>query len=86
MHASFTLSAYRYRWTSPTLGRVLLVLAELVLVLVLCFYKLDPSDQWQWEDVGYRTGFIAAAQLPLAILLAGKNNIIGWLTGVVTRS
>ena len=82
MHASFTLSAYRYRWTSPTLGRVLLVSAELVLVLVLCFYKLDPSDQWQWEDVGYRTGFIAAAQLPLVILLAGKNNIVGWLTGV----
>ena len=82
MHASLTLSAYRYRWTSPTLGRVLLVLAELVVVLVLCFYKLDPSDQWQWEDVGYRTGFIAAAQLPLVILLAGKNNIVGWLTGV----
>ena len=61
---------------------MLLVLAELVLVLVLCFYKLDPSDQWQWEDVGYRTGFIAAAQLPLVILLAGKNNIVGWLTGV----
>lgn len=82
MHASFTFSAYRHRWNSPTLGRVLLVSAELILVLVLCFYKLDPSDQWQWEDVGYRTGFIAAAQLPLVILLAGKNNIVGWLTGV----
>lgn len=82
MHASFAISAYKYQWTSPTLGRVLLVLAELIVVLVLCFYKLDPSDQWQWEDVGYRTGFIAAAQLPLVILLAGKNNIVGWLTGV----
>lgn len=82
MHASFTLSAYRCQWTSPTLGGVLLVVAELVLVVVLCFYKLDPSDQWQWEDLGYRTGFIAAAQLPLVILLAGKNNIVGWLTGV----
>ncbi len=61
---------------------MLLVLAELMLVLVLCFYKLDPSDQWQWEDVGYRTGFIAAAQFPLIILLAGKNNIVGCLTGV----
>lgn len=71
----------RLRWTSPTLGRVSMVMAELVLVLVLCFYKFDPRDQWQWEDIGYRTGFIAAAQLPLVVLLSGKRNIIGWLTG-----
>ena len=71
----------RYRCAAPTVARLSLVLAELILVLVLCFYKLDPSDQWQWEDVGYRTGFIAAAQLPLVILLAGKQNIIAWLVG-----
>ena len=71
----------RYRCVSPTVGRLSLVLAELILVLVLCFYKLDPSDQWQWEDVGYRTGFIAAAQLPLVILLAGKRNIVALLIG-----
>ncbi|KAL8683489.1 MAG: hypothetical protein Q9186_000529 [Xanthomendoza sp. 1 TL-2023] len=71
----------RLRWTSPTLGRVSAVLAELVLVLVLCFYKLNPNDQWQWEDIGYRTGYIAAAQLPLVVLLAGKRNIIGCLSG-----
>ncbi|KAL9098160.1 MAG: hypothetical protein Q9163_006125 [Psora crenata] len=65
----------------PTLGRFSLPMAELILVLVLCFYKLDPSDQWQWEDIGYRTGFISAAQLPLVILLAGKCNIIGFLIG-----
>ncbi|KAL8697301.1 MAG: hypothetical protein Q9201_007191 [Fulgogasparrea decipioides] len=71
----------RVRWRSPTLGRVSLVVAELILVLILCFYKLNPQDQWKWEDIGYRTGFIAAAQLPLIVLLAGKRNIIGWLTG-----
>ena len=71
----------RLRWNSPTLGRIALVLAELTLVMVLCFYALDPSDQWQWEDIGYRTGFIAAAQLPLVVILAGKNNIIGFLVG-----
>ena len=69
-------------WATPTLGRVSLVLAELVVVLVLCFYGLHPSDQWQWEDIGYRTGFIASCQLPLIVLLAGKNNIIGFLVGV----
>ena len=59
----------------------MLVSAELVAVIVLCFYALHPSDEWQWEDVGYRTGFIACAQLPLIFLLAGKNNIIGLLVG-----
>ncbi|KAL8721895.1 MAG: hypothetical protein Q9225_001531 [Loekoesia sp. 1 TL-2023] len=73
--------ANRLCWTSPTLGRVSMVAAELVLVLVLCFYKLNPQDQWQWEDIGYRIGYIASAQLPLIVLLSGKRNIIGWFTG-----
>lgn len=68
-------------WSTPAFGRVVLVLAELVLVIVLCFYKLNPKDQWQWEDIGYRTGFIASCQLPLVVILAGKNNIVGFLIG-----
>ena len=50
-------------------------------MIVLCFYKLHPKDQWQWEDIGYRTGFVASCQLPLIVLLAGKNNIVGFLVG-----
>lgn len=48
-------------------------------MLVLCFYGLDTLDVWKWEDVGYRTGFIAICQLPLVFLLAGRQNIIGFL-------
>ncbi|CAI7563837.1 unnamed protein product [Penicillium pancosmium] len=61
------------------LGSMLIILANLVTVLVLCFYGLDTSDVWQWENVGYRTGFIAICQLPLIFLLAGRQNIIGYL-------
>ena len=68
--------------SSPTLGQLLLVLTNMAVILVLCFYKLDTIDHWHWEDVAYRTGFIAAAQLPLVILLAGKRNIIGFLVGL----
>lgn len=64
------------------LGPVLVVLANLVVVLVFCFYKLDTTDQWSWENVGYRTGFVTIAQLPLVFLLAGKQNIIGLFTGL----
>ncbi|ODH47141.1 hypothetical protein GX48_06736 [Paracoccidioides brasiliensis] len=65
----------------PPLGPLLMMLANLVVVLVLCFYKLNTTDQWSWETVGYRTGFIAIAQMPLVILLSSKANIIGLLTG-----
>ncbi|CAG8057524.1 unnamed protein product [Penicillium nalgiovense] len=66
----------------PPLGRVLIMLANLVVVMVLCFYKLDTLDPWKWENVGYRTGFIAICQLPLIFLLAGRQNIIGFLAGM----
>ncbi|EAS27433.1 metalloreductase [Coccidioides immitis RS] len=65
----------------PTLGRLSMVLANLAVLMVLCFYKLNTMDEWSWETIGYRTGFMAIAQLPLIILLAGKTNIIGFLTG-----
>jgi predicted ferric reductase len=58
------------------------MLANLIVVLVLCFYKLDTLDPWQWENIGYRTGFIAICQLPLIFLLAGRQNIIGFLAGM----
>ena len=81
-YASSSISlGSKLSYATPTLGRILLVSAEFVAVIVLCFYALHPSDEWQWEDVGYRTGFIACAQLPLIFLLAGKNNIIGLLVG-----
>ncbi|KAI2710341.1 hypothetical protein CBS147332_6042 [Penicillium roqueforti] len=66
----------------PPLGPVCIMLANLVVVMVLCFYKLDTTDVWKWEDVGYRTGFIAICQLPLIFLLAGRQNIIGFLAGM----
>lgn len=67
---------------SPTFGRVFLVLIYIMILMVLCFYKLQPGQRSQLEDIGYRTGWISVAQLPLIFLLAGKNNIIGYLTGV----
>jgi NAD(P)H-flavin reductase len=66
----------------PTVGRTSLVLANVIVLLVLCFYGLDLGDRWSREDIGYRTGFVTIGQIPLIFLLAGKNNIVGYLTGV----
>lgn len=63
----------------PPLGPVLVILANLIVVLVLCFYGLDTTNVWKWEDIAYQTGFIAICQLPLIFLLAGRQNIIGFL-------
>ncbi|CZR51557.1 related to ferric reductase, NADH/NADPH oxidase and related proteins [Phialocephala subalpina] len=66
----------------PTAGPFTLLIGYLVLVVVCTFYALNPNDLLQWEDLGYRAGFIAICQMPLIILLAGKRNIIGFVTGV----
>jgi predicted ferric reductase len=73
------LTVGKYTIHFPPFGPVLIVVANLIVILVLCFYKLDTQDVWQWENVGYRTGFIAISQLPLIFLLAGRQNIIGFL-------
>ncbi|XHF96599.1 hypothetical protein AWENTII_000224 [Aspergillus wentii] len=76
------LSIRSYTFHFAPLGPAAIVLANLVVVLVFCFYKLDTTNEWKWEDVGYRTGFVAIAQLPLIFLLAGRQNIIGLLVGM----
>lgn len=66
----------------PTVGRTSLILGNIVLLLVLCFYGFDLTDRWSREDIGYRCGFVTIAQLPLIFLLAGKNNLVGYATGI----
>jgi hypothetical protein len=66
----------------PTVGRTSLVLANVVVLLVLCFYGLNLTDQFQKENVGFRCGAVTIGQLPLIFLLSGKNNVIGYLSGI----
>ncbi|KAL3449344.1 ferric reductase NAD binding domain-containing protein [Aspergillus insuetus] len=76
------ISIYGHTLHFAPLGPLFIVLANLTVAVVLCFYKLNTEDQWSWEDIGYRTGFITIAQLPLIFLLAGRQNIIGLLAGI----
>lgn len=76
------LTVGNYTFHFPPLGPVLIILANLITILVLSFYKLDTLDALQWEDIGYSTGFIALCQLPLIFLLAGRQNIVGFLAGM----
>lgn len=66
----------------PTVGRSSIVLANFAVLVVLCLYGLDLHNIYMREDVGFRCGVITISQLPLIFLLSGKNNIIGYLSGV----
>jgi predicted ferric reductase len=79
---STPLSFRNLHFYLPPAGPVMVMVAYIVLIVVCSFYRLDTKNFLQWEDIGYRTGFIAVAQLPLIVLLSGKRNIIGFLTGV----
>jgi ferric-chelate reductase len=66
----------------PPLGTVLVVLAYLAFVLVLEFANnLVPGAQ-RYTALSVRAAWLAIAQVPLLILLAGKNNLVGLVTGV----
>jgi predicted ferric reductase len=66
----------------PSVGRVSLVLANAITLIVLCLYGLDLTGRFTKEDVAFRCGVVTLGQVPLIFLLAGKNNIIGYLSGV----
>ncbi|KAF2418004.1 ferric reductase [Tothia fuscella] len=74
---------WRFNIALPTVGRVALLTAYMIVLVVLCFVGFsDTLAQASMEDIGYRTGFVCIAQIPLLFLLAGKRNIIGFLTGL----
>ena len=66
----------------PTMGNLLLVATHLVFILALEFVDNDTPGAQYWQALGVRAGWLAVAQMPLLILLIGKNNLIGLLTGV----
>jgi ferric-chelate reductase len=66
----------------PPLGTILLLLTYLGFVLALEFINNDIPGAQHYTAIGVRAAWLAVAQIPLLILLAGKNNLIGLLTGV----
>ncbi|KAK9370381.1 ferric reductase NAD binding domain-containing protein [Lipomyces kononenkoae] len=65
----------------PPLGTILLLLTYLAFVLVLEFANDDIPGAQHYTALSIRAAWLAIAQVPLLILLAGKNNLIGLFTG-----
>jgi ferric-chelate reductase len=66
----------------PPAGTIFLLLAYLGFVLALEFINNDVPGAQHYTALGVRAAWLAIAQMPLLILLAGKNNLIGFVTGV----
>lgn len=66
----------------PPFGTISLLLTYLGFVLALEFINNDVPGAQHYQALGIRAAWLAVAQVPLLILLAGKNNLIGLVTGV----
>ena len=72
---------FGWRPPSPSFGSCFLVAANVIILLILGFYKLEPNDYNNYQNIAYRWGFLTLGQFPLLFLLAGKENILGFFTG-----
>ena len=66
----------------PTTGTIILLLVYLGFIIGLEFHDNFTAGPQYSIAIGLRAAWITIAQLPLLILLAGKNNLIGCVSGV----
>lgn len=66
----------------PPVGTIMLVVAYVAWVLFLEFVNNNVEGAQHFTSLGVRAAWLGVAQVPLLILLAGKNNLIGAVTGV----
>ncbi|PQE25860.1 metalloreductase protein [Rutstroemia sp. NJR-2017a BBW] len=66
----------------PPMGTVMLLLGYWAWVILLEFVDNNVQGAQHFTSLGVRAAWLAVAQVPLLILLAGKNNLIGFVSGV----
>ncbi|PYH35846.1 ferric reductase family protein [Aspergillus neoniger CBS 115656] len=66
----------------PPFGPIYIILVYFVFIIVLEFVNNDVADAGYWQFLGVRAGWLAAAQIPLLVALAGKRNLVGMLCGI----
>ncbi|KAK5133622.1 hypothetical protein LTR08_007570 [Meristemomyces frigidus] len=81
-YPQFTPSRAKSWVQVPPFGTIFLLVVYLCFVLALEFVNNDVAGAQYWTSLGIRAGWLAIAQMPLLILLAGKNNLIGLVTGL----
>jgi hypothetical protein len=80
-YAQFTPNASRLLKVPPV-GNTVLIVGHLAWVILLEFMNNDIAGAQHFTSLAVRASWLAISQVPLLILLAGKNNLIGIVTGV----
>lgn len=65
----------------PPFGYLWLIASNLTLLLSIVFFGYDVKNGRMYESIGVRAGWMTLTQLPLVFLMAGKANVVGFLTG-----
>ncbi|KAK1825252.1 ferric-chelate reductase Frp1 [Friedmanniomyces endolithicus] len=81
-YPQFTPSRAQSWFQLPPLGTLILLGGYFGFILALEYINNDVPGAQYWTSLGIRAGWLAVAQVPLLILLAGKNNLIGLATGL----
>ncbi|KAL1966261.1 hypothetical protein VTN77DRAFT_4614 [Rasamsonia byssochlamydoides] len=73
-----------YAWwiKVPPFGTIYIIVAYLVFILALEFVNIDVAGAQHYQALSVRAAWLAVAQVPLIVLLAGKNNLVGLLSGM----
>ena len=66
----------------PPLGPVYVIVAYFAFLMALQFTNNDVPGAQHYQALGIRAAWLTVAQLPLLILMIGKNNLVGLLSGV----
>jgi len=75
-----------FRWTIPLGNGSVMLLSEAVViagyVAFLTFLTITNTENYKLAFINKRAALLGASQFPIVIALAGKNNLISYLTGV----
>jgi len=80
-YAQWTPRNSRY-FKIPPVGTIALIVGYLAWVILLEFVNNTVEGAQHFTSLGVRAAWLGVAQVPLLILLAGKNNLIGAVAGV----
>jgi ferric-chelate reductase len=80
-YAQYTPKSNKF-WRVPPVGTISLLVVYLAWVLLLEFVNNNVEGAQHYTSLGVRAAWLGVAQVPLLILLAGKNNLIGAVSGV----
>ncbi|PYH89222.1 putative FRE ferric reductase-like transmembrane component [Aspergillus ellipticus CBS 707.79] len=65
----------------PSFGSIILVAAYLAFILILEFIDNDITGAQHYQALSVQAAWLAVAQIPLIVLLVGKNSLVGILSG-----